>query len=113
MDIEHLVDQKNLYSIVHPLLEYYFSLTDLEFMIADQDDIDSEYILSKEELDTYILIAKILDYPNDLILKIESMRENAPKSSREAEILQEIRNTARNSAMSFIAQVQSGKSIHR
>ena len=35
------------------------------------------------------------------------------KSSREAEILQEIRNTARNSAMSFITQVQSGKSIHR
>jgi hypothetical protein len=54
-----------------------------------------------------------LGYPNELILKIESIRENAPKTAREAEKIQEIRSTARNSAMSFIAQVQSGKSIHR
>lgn len=113
MDIAELVDQKKLHSIVRPLLEYYFSLTDLEFIIADQDDLDGECILSKEELTTYIWIAKILGYPNDLILEIESMRENAPKTAREAEKIQEIRSTARNSAMSFIAQVQSGKSIHR
>ncbi len=91
-----LFAKTELHDVIRPLLEDYFPITDLEFIISDQEKLQSEILNTRSELSKYIMMAKILDYPIELIQKIESIRLNAPESLHEAESMQKIMNLAQD-----------------
>jgi hypothetical protein len=100
--MKQLFVQTELHDLIRPLLENYFPITDLDFIISDQGNMQSEILNTRSELNEYIMIAKILDYPIELIQKIESIRLNAPESLHEAEHMQKIMNFARDKTLEIL-----------
>ncbi len=84
-------------------------MSDLESIEAGIDDTESEIIHIKTELEDYIIVAKILNYPTFLIQKLEAMHKIAPESYKEAENMRATMLDSKNRALEILGRLSHKK----
>jgi hypothetical protein len=84
-------------------------MSDLESIEAGIDDTESEIIHIKTELEDYIIVAKILNYPTFLIQKLETMHKVAPESYEEAENMRVTMLDSKNRALEILDRLSNPK----